>query len=297
MTLDILISCDADPDRPEYGGYEQVERVPRHTWFGLNNAPRAEVPKITWFLRSDYNAHHDIGDWCVPPDHELAWHCHFWRWSEKHHAWYQETRDITWMLRCLEQGWRAIGERNVTAFRSGWAYHNLHTLNWLCEHGIEAEVSSVPDMVNTSRTEQGLPVDCMNWLGSPQEPYYIGDMLVIPNSTYPYSSLKTCTRFLSGFPRIGIRRRGFASIASHPVLFSRVADEALRKVKRGGRALLASYFHPDAFLVREIRHRETEGNFRENLRYLLDCACAEGIALRWWTATEYARAYRRGETS
>jgi hypothetical protein len=91
--LYIMIACDCDPDRPEYGGDNHT------TLGGLRRAVAdigaSSIP-MTWFVRSDLEypggEFRSFGLEALQAKARLAWHCHFWRKGPQ--GWYQSAK--TW---------------------------------------------------------------------------------------------------------------------------------------------------------------------------------------------------------
>ena len=200
-TLHVVIGCDCDPDRPQYGGTRYDSRAPLK-WRGVREGiPRArEIAdgiqddfgnpvRITWCVRSDLQMKEIYGD-CAWPyaefrdlwqsladrGDEIAWHPHLWRWSDEHGCWYQEIEDETWIRDCLQQGHAALcshmGRAPITS-RMGWEFHNDTTMQAIDELGIEVDFSAVPGRFTPGSADHlGSVFNChVDWRNTPEKAY------------------------------------------------------------------------------------------------------------------------------
>ena len=199
--LYVVIGCDCDPDRPQYGGVRYNSRA-RLKWRGvcegiplvrrIVHAIRDDFgnpAKITWCVRSDLQMQQIYGD-CEWPyaefaelwkrlaaqGDEIAWHPHLWRWSEQHGCWYQEIEDKEWIRDCLCRGYeglsRAIGHALITS-RMGWEFHNDITMEQINDLGIKVDFSAVPGRFTPGhRDGWGSVFNCyVDWRNTPERPY------------------------------------------------------------------------------------------------------------------------------
>lgn len=168
--IDLVILCDTDPDRPDYGGRRYDEAGPL-IWRGVqegisrlcdelsgitDDAGRA-VP-ITWLLRADTQIAtcHDDAGWLLQrfgplwkeltdQGHALGWHPHHWRWSDEKGCWYQEIHDAGWQRENLTQGAEAFTSLPAVS-RGGWHFMDTTTMNALEDHGVKLDMSAMPGM-------------------------------------------------------------------------------------------------------------------------------------------------------
>ncbi len=200
-TLYVVIGCDCDPDRPQYGGVRYDSREPLK-WRGVREGvDRARETteqveddygnhaSITWCVRSDLQMQQIYGD-CAWPyaefadlweslaerGDEIAWHPHLWRWSGQHSCWYQEIEDEGWMRDCLRQGYKALAThmgRAPTTSRMGWEFHDDVTMQQVSDLGIEVDFSAVPGRFTPGRRDRwGSMFNCyVDWRNTPEKPY------------------------------------------------------------------------------------------------------------------------------
>jgi len=196
----VVISCDADPDRPAFGGIP-LNQKKEHKWLGLEvGIPKLKKAtkhvkdrfsnglRITWFIRSDTQMYDIYGDYSWPAknfkdmwteldneEDEIGWHPHMWRWSEKYNIWFQERSDDAWIKNCLLEGYSQLKNVfGVKTTRMGWDFHNNLTMNTLNDLGISADLSALPGFKGERFVDKtlGLYHDCFDWIGSPSEPYH-----------------------------------------------------------------------------------------------------------------------------
>lgn len=211
----VLVTCDVDPDRAEFGGHPYTSRDLR--WDGLakgirgliDAAERAGIRdfRATWFVRADDQVEQVQGDpaWCfkehedlwkdlLASGHEIGWHLHLWRWQEG--RWHHEHDDVEWITRMATRACRAIptwarshGRADASLpLRMGINHHSIETVSLAERLGIRFDCSPIPGIVDPSR----------DWRGSPVRPYRPSredfrkaatsaepGVLFIPASTYP----------------------------------------------------------------------------------------------------------------
>ena len=290
--LYLMIACDCDPDRPEYGGDNHS------TFDGLRRAVAdigaSSVP-MTWFVRSDLE--YPGGEFrsfgleaLQARGHELAWHCHFWRKGPQ--GWYQECEDLDWLRECITEGYRNADPARPRFVRTGWCFQTPFTLDVFAGLGILADFSCSPDMLSLSVGPNGLPIDRQNWLGAPTRPYHpLGPdsrLLEIPTSTYPLSLVKRVTRTLRTRT---LRRRGSVGIASEPLRVRRCVTDLLRQARAGRTPVyFLSYIHPDAMLAdTNSGIGENRDDLWNNLRMIEQMALNARIPYKYVTASELHR--------
>jgi hypothetical protein len=198
--LYVVISCDADPDRPRFGGRPLSERG-EHRWKGIEEGiknlknsistvkdSKGNPPVFTWFLRSDRQMLETHGDYCWPATNfkglwkesmdqgdEIGWHPHLWRWSNEHRTWFQEYEDREWIRECFLEGHRHLkGQFEIRTTRTGWDFHDNYTMNLLEELGLLADLSALPGFKNQSFVDgsSGLLHNYYDWMEVPRAPYH-----------------------------------------------------------------------------------------------------------------------------
>jgi len=200
-TLYVVIGCDCDPDRPQYGGTRYDSRAPlkwRGVTEGIQRAREiadgiqddfGNSVRITWCVRSDlqmkeiygdcawpYAEFRDLWQSLVDRGDEIAWHPHLWRWSERHGCWYQEIEDETWIGDCLQEGYAALcsrmGRAPITS-RMGWEFHNDTTMQAIDELGIKVDFSAVPGRFTRGSADHlGSVFNCyVDWRNTPEKAY------------------------------------------------------------------------------------------------------------------------------
>ena len=200
--LEVVIGCDCDPDRPQYGGVRYDSRQPLK-WQGVREGmPRAgeiaerirddygNYAKLTCCIRADAQMEEIYGNWAWPYGEfaelwarlegrgdEIAWHPHLWRWSDDQRCWYQETEDETWMWDCLRQGYAALAERvrqTLTTSRMGWEFHDNLTMHRLTDLGVRVDFSAVPGRYTPGGLVDntgGIFHGRVDWRGTGEDPY------------------------------------------------------------------------------------------------------------------------------
>lgn len=226
----LLVTCDVDPDRAEFGGPPYTSRELR--WDGLETGIRRLVEgaesrgfrdfRATWFIRADDQVETTQGDpaWCfttyeslwkelLAKGHELGWHLHLWKWKETH--WAHEHGDLEWIS---EMAWRA--NRAIPAWarpggratdplplRMGINHHTNETVRLASDLGIRFDCTPVPGIADQFR----------DWVGTPRRAYRPASqdcrmaeegggrengILFIPASTYPLPAAAYLAKRLLG---------------------------------------------------------------------------------------------------
>ena len=195
----IVLACDCDPDRQQYGGYPYTQK--RLAWKGVSEAiPRlvesikpvedhmGERIHFTWNIRSDAQIKllNGASDWVIDnfyhlwtklsENHDcLAWHPHLWKWDDRDLNWYQEVGDKGWVEDCLYDGFDAMkgiidGEMFTMA---GWDYQNNITLSILSRLGVTADYSALPGMKSDGyRDGKSHLTNLFDWSITSHDPYY-----------------------------------------------------------------------------------------------------------------------------
>ncbi len=200
-TLYVVIGCDCDPDRPQYGGTRYDTRTSLK-WRGVREGilRAREIAddiqddfgnplKMTWCVRSDLQMKEIYGDCAWPYSEfvdlweslagrgdEIAWHPHLWRWSERYGCWYQEIEDGDWIRNCLQQGYAALSSRMGRApvtSRMGWEFHSDTTMQTIAELGIKVDFSAVPGRFTPGAADHlGSVFNCyVDWRNTPEQAY------------------------------------------------------------------------------------------------------------------------------
>ena len=286
--ISVAIFCDADSDRPDYGGPRFDVREPL-SWRGLTDG----VPElllalsavrdsngansvITWLVRADTQIEqcHGRPDWALKSladvwsrvrdaGHTIGWHPHHWRWSEAYGCWIQEWLDAQWRERNLELGASAFPSV-PTICRMGWHSMDEFTMNHLNKLGVRLDVSAIPGM-----RRQGGPdkrgsafVGRYSWLRCKKTAYRPHPSDYEAHSIQPTGIVELpCTTvdsgILSGLLEIRYRLRGgggfvgkaaAVNITAHPILFRTMINHALALATQTGGFLLVVGFHPDELL-------------------------------------------------
>ncbi len=198
-TVYIVLSCDTDPDRPDFlDGMEPG----KFTWRGMTEGipavkalmqgvtdSRGREPVFTWFLRADEQMQRVFGGYAavVRAEHtllrslaasgdELGWHPHFWR-AGRDGRWYQEVEDEPWQLEMLRLAHQDLSAalpegRAPQSVRMGWAYHTTPTYGALDSLGVRVDCSALPGY----RTYRGSPPtrgeNFFDWQSTPRQPFH-----------------------------------------------------------------------------------------------------------------------------
>jgi hypothetical protein len=168
----LVIGCDTDPDRLDFGGIAFDRGSSPQVWNGLARIPRLHErldgiadsrgrrPAVTWFLRCDeqirvtegsYDAAlHRFADlWRQLEDagDEIAWHPHFWRLQPDGRVWFHEIDDEEFqrtMLREAHAAFVAARGSVPASVRMGWDYHSNASMGTLSELGVRIDLSALP---------------------------------------------------------------------------------------------------------------------------------------------------------
>lgn len=286
----LLVTCDVDPDRVEFGGNPYTSRKLR--WDGLEIGIRRFVERVenagwsdfraTWFIRADDQVEKTQGDpaWCfntyetlwkelLAKGHEIGWHLHLWRWRDS--RWVHEHDDLAWISDMARRANRAIpawarpGGRatDPLPLRMGINYHSNETVRLATELGVRFDCTPVPGIANQTR----------DWTGTPRQPYHpapqdfreaqdggndeIG-ILFIPASTYPLPAAAYLAKRALG-------RKG--RVAEPYLTKSRVLLRmAYRNVARSSNSHFLVSCHADELLP--LRGPFSMGNALRNLEFL-----------------------------
>ncbi|MDP8223989.1 MAG: GNAT family N-acetyltransferase [Candidatus Lernaella stagnicola] len=286
--ITVLVLCDADPDRPDYGGrrFDQPgpltwrglrEGVPRlrSELHGLRDHQGRELP-ILWVLRADEQIAACHGDpgwqlqefadlWTELQDagHEIGWHPHHWRWSDEHDCWYQETRDTAWQRANLERGAAAFDTPPRFA-RMGWYAMNDATMQAMRDLGVEMDLSAMPGLrhpggVDKRGTHFAGEYDwsrCRHGAYRPHAADYQSHavrpsgLIEMPLTTIESAAVRTMytVRYLLRGGSGMTGRYTSINITAHHAIFSLMMRHVLAQAEKRGHATLAAYFHPDELL-------------------------------------------------
>jgi hypothetical protein len=196
--LDIVIGCDADPDRHELTGEAPSGKL---HWNGIRNGipllkekaqkivdTNGKQPVITWCWRSDEQITQMEGDAAYIPrvekslmeslkldGDEHAWHAHVWKMNQQSKQWYQESHDTPWQRAMLQSSYQALkdalGEVPVS-LRTGWTFHNQTTFHTVAELGIQVDFSALPGLrIDPPSEETKSGANYFDWMGTPYLPY------------------------------------------------------------------------------------------------------------------------------
>ena len=199
----ILLGCDCDPDRLQYGGARYDVHRAHQEWRGLVEGvallqqrlkriadDTGISPKVVFCLRSDSQMKEIYGSESWPIEqhmsmwkrleaegHELAWHPHLWRWSSEWNCWMQEIKDSKWISECLEMGFsgfsRTLG-KSPTTCHMGWTFQNNTTMKKIAELGVPMDFSASPGVYfEGGQGSAGTTFDNrIDWLGTPRAWYH-----------------------------------------------------------------------------------------------------------------------------
>lgn len=169
-TIHVIVACDADPDRPDYGGTRFNDSGPL-VWNGMTEGVpkllsvlegvtdhRSRALPVIWCLRADSQIErcHGKVDWAIrqfadlskrleDAGHVIGWHPHHWRWSRTDRCFFQETKDRKWQISNLNLGHSAF--KTLPKFsRTGWYAMDDRTLCTLEELGVGMDLSAMPGM-------------------------------------------------------------------------------------------------------------------------------------------------------
>lgn len=328
----VLSMCDTEPDREIFGGMPITQRTGKQSWHGVTDAlPRFiercdsirddyGLPlKMTLFIRSDlqisefygrpgWALYHfsELWDTFMKNGHEIGWHPHLWRWSEKRGSWCQEMFDEKWIREeCLKPGYEDFcGYLPVRVSRMGWCYHNNCSMQQIDQLGIIADFSGLVGMVSGIRNK--LPTynySMYDWSLTPVYPYNpsVADyrrsacngekelsILEIPQDTLRLPGLMNIKRMVKNVlfkhrfyqaPRMAVNMP-----CSRQLLVLKSIKQHLQRAKRGKMPVIFSwYLHADDLLP-----ENTVKIVFRNIGHLQNLAKKEGVKLIFKTASEVA---------
>ncbi|MDG6219986.1 MAG: hypothetical protein QCI38_00880 [Candidatus Thermoplasmatota archaeon] len=330
----VVLACDVDHDRD--GFVEGESDSQGLSWRGVEeglslfNENLRDVQdsygnglKALWFIRSDFQMKKVYGD-CAWPfkahakilkelasfGDEIGWHVHLWKWHEEKRGWYAETSDALWKEACIREGHGSIpdGWKPFSA-KAGWCYQDPLTMRVMSNLGLKADFSCVPDAFNTSFTKEGLPVDVMDWRGSPLEPYHPSrkdprragsDALPIwevPSAPFKRSAKRIVGTFAKNMlpfqngkvclPKIVVKRYGAVTAGGSTINFQKGCEAAFQNAKAGKTVVFSTYFHPDCLLVdKSSGLYENRDNLFENIQKIKDTSSDTGVPFRFVTGKE-----------
>ncbi len=292
--LFVVIGCDTDPSK-EPQSLEIDDKTKIVVW---DNAIRGVLnvkgvleryeddfgnhPKVTWFLRSDWQMNEIYNDWCWPANRylstwrkfekdgdEIGWHPHLWRWS-RDREWYQEVVDSEWIKMCLINGYDSLSRLfDIFSVRMGWDFHSNITMNAIDGLGIKVDLSALPGIRN-ARFENRHNI--YDWSLSPEFPYHPSKNNYQCSGADFLNILElpvTCCRvpfwlwFVKSIVTRNLRRRYEAEIAKHPCFFVPNIKKSLQAISQHGPAFLVCYFHPNETLEKGMLF--SLQNFQSNL--------------------------------
>jgi hypothetical protein len=330
----ILTVCDCDPDRLLYGGtdyYNQNSLIWNGVAKGIPSVfdfmsdsldSKGETLKITWCVRCDeqlrqtygvhrwaYNEFSDIWEYLKNDGHEIAWHPHFWRWSDKEAVWFQE-KNPSWIADCLKNAYSDIpSNMKPRTLKTGWGYHCNESVGTADELGLRADVSPVPSLKSTSTiVGTGLALGTNDWSISPKQPYYPSKEDYRVNGIDNYSLLFIpATLFRLPFHysigkrivyKIQAARGQRQKIPTHtnyaplsPTKPTKAMKKTIRNIFKSAsdkeeKLIIHSYFHPDE-LLRESGTFSRE-NFIKYFELLGNTARENNTEFFYVTANELA---------
>lgn len=299
-----IIGCDTDPvsephDLKTDNGdiWERTVKTVENI-SDLRNAisgDRSGTPKITWFLRSDWQTYKLWNDWCYPgrtyrsiwddlekSNDEIGWHPHLWYLNKSSNTWYQSF-DVPWTSYCLDEGYKEISKLfNIKSVRMGWDFHNNHTMEKLRQLNIKYDLSALPGMSNKYIYHNNY-----DWVDAPSYPYYPSkdnykqerncfnenELLEIPITVVSspfYLSLFTKSKLIK------------FNLAKHPIFIKNLIKSIFEENNKS--KLIASYFHPSD--VNGDRGLFSSSNFKYNLNYLLKEAERKEVEIKFVTPNE-----------
>lgn len=303
--LAVLIGCDCDPDRPRYGGSRYDSQKQHHKWNGITDGigilleilHRIErafnvKPKIIFCIRSDQQMKEIYGTaaWMLEEfhplwqeirsqGHEIAWHPHLWRWSEKSKCWRQEVEDKDWIAQCLEIGHADFlqkwGGKPFTC-HTGWTFHNNTSMQTISRLGVRMDFSASPGVYFEGGPGAGGTVfdNRIDWRGTPQRWYHPsiidyrrppeGDesrlnIMEIPKFTSTAAVLRAAKGMAYRLKKgagAAAASAVFLQITLLPLLYQRNIRERLANEQ--AEPFFATFFHPDELLEQK---RASSGGF------------------------------------
>ena len=170
--LRVVVGCDTDPDRLDFGGTAFNAGSEPQIWRGVACIPelrdrldavvdsRGCPVRVTWLLRCDeqirvtegaYEAsiveRKDIWKHCELAGDEIGWHPHFWRLEPDGRTWFHEVDDLEFQGRMLRESHAAFSSawgKPPMSVRMGWDYHNATTMTEISKLGIRIDFSALP---------------------------------------------------------------------------------------------------------------------------------------------------------
>lgn len=335
-TLHIVIGCDTDPDRRSLVNSTADDGL---SWRGMSEGipllkklvedlkdSEGHAPIFTWLLRVDEQIRilHGAYRWVLEnfrrllldfesTGDELGWHPHFYRLSAEKKNWYQETDDVDWQTRMLQQAhdaYMAIFPGRAQSVRVGWDYHNNATMRKLDELGVRIDFSAVPGLSTKTSSSKKRNHNLYDWYISPREPFYpskadyrrgaIGDegslsILELPNFTstsfvWGMISGLQFTRKMNDISHIfrAIRRPTYwINLTGKPELFSPIASQLKKSLKKARQPelLFVTYFHADELLDNKTTLYDRQ-SLRTNLETIFRLCGDEDYAVRFSRARE-----------
>lgn len=295
IPLMLLVGCDCDPDRPRYGGVRYDVHHGQQRWRGISEGITAlrEVlgkigktsgiqPKIIFCIRSDLQMKEWYGSagwmleeyrslWRELEDegHEIAWHPHLWRWSERSRCWYQEVEDAEWIVQCLETGHADFaakwGKKPFTC-HMGWTFHNNISMHAISRLGLRMDFSASPEVFFPGGPGAAGTVfdNRIDWRGTPQSWYRPSqtdyrrppekgeaalDIIEFPKFSSGARRLRILKHISSGRKRKSKSQAGkgvFLQVTLLPFLYKQIIEEQMNCERSG--PFFASFFHPDELL-------------------------------------------------
>jgi hypothetical protein len=170
--LGVVVGCDTDPDRLDFGGIAFNAGARPQVWEGVGciSTLRDRLDRITdldgrpvavsWFLRCDEQMRVTEGSYahpisafgalwkrCLSSGDEIGWHPHLWRLSGDGLTWFHEVEDVQFQVDMLQRAHDAFEQawgKAPTSVRMGWDFHNNHTIAQLAALGIRIDLSALP---------------------------------------------------------------------------------------------------------------------------------------------------------
>jgi hypothetical protein len=300
----LIIGCDTDPILEKNDRIIDKKFIWEKTIHVIENVSRMrdsisnralEAPKITWFLRSDWQTYKIWNDWCYPgrtyrslwndlerSKDEIGWHPHLWYLNESTNTWYQSF-DESWISYCLDEGYKEISKLfDIMSVRMGWDFHSNYTMNKLKLYNIKYDLSALPGMKN-----EYLYHNNYDWENVATHPYHPSinnykqgnkylnnyELLEIPIMVIKspfYFSVFQKNKFLK------------LNIAKHPIFINDIIKYIIGSNEKN--QIVASYFHPSD--VENSRGLFSYNNFCNNLKNLLERAQKRGLDVEFITPRE-----------
>lgn len=192
----IILACDVDPDRPEFGGPTYHSTAPL-TWHGvqetfqfISSIRRKFNLAVEWFFRCDDQIEFLMGaiDWCLAHfekeikrlhamEDGIGWHFHTWRWQEPYNLWFQEKNDLDWITGNMKRSVAAAKKHipDLISMKSGWTFHTPQTLITASQLGIQADFSAMPAIWTDGLIRSGQqrwPLNSFDWKNTPTIPFW-----------------------------------------------------------------------------------------------------------------------------